>query len=293
MAKKENRISQRQLRSSYMTSVISISLVLFLLGLVGFLILNARNLSDYVRENIGFNIELRDDVREADMQQLKKILDAKEYVRRTDFVSKEEAAVETSRALGEDFIEFLGYNPLPAIIKVKLLADYANPDSIYIIEQELTSYDQINDIYYKKTLIHEINDNIKKISLVIIAFSVLLLLIALTLINNTIRLSVYSKRFLIHTMQLVGATKNFIRKPFLFTGFSHGLIAALLAITLLLGTIYIMQNQIDDLIHVLEPNLLGLLFIGVLVLGILISIVSTFFAVNRYLNIQKDELYYR
>jgi cell division transport system permease protein len=293
MAQKENNISKRRLRSSYLTSVISISLVLLLLGVVGFMILNARNVSIYVKENIGFNIELKDNLRDADMQQLKKILDAKKYVKSTDFVSKEEAAVETQKSLGEDFIEFLGYNPLPAVIKVKLNAEYANPDSIFYIEKELANYSQINDVYYRKTLIHEINDNIKKISLIFTAFSLLLLLIAITLINNTIRLSVYSKRFLIHTMQLVGATKRFIRKPFLWNSVYQGFLSALVGISLLMGLIYLAEQQISDLIFLFEAKILGLLFAGVIVTGILISLISTFFAVNKYLNIQKDELYFR
>jgi len=293
MAKKSNNITRRRLRTSYLTSVISISLVLLLLGLVGFMILNANNLSKYVKENIGFNIELKENLRDADMQQLKKLLDAKIYVKSTDFVSKEEAAVETQKALGEDFIEFLGYNPLPAIIKVRLNAEYANPDSIFFIEKDLSSFSQINDIYYKKTLIHEINDNIQKISLFFIGFSILLLIIAITLINNTIRLSVYARRFLIHTMQLVGATKAFIRRPFIYSSIYHGFLSGLLGIGMLLGLIYLAQQQVKEIIYLVEPQILGLLFAGVIISGILISMISTFFAVNKYLNIEKDELYFR
>jgi len=293
MAKKSNNITRRRLRTSYLTSVISISLVLLLLGLVGFMILNANNLSKYVKENIGFNIELKENLRDADMQQLKKLLDAKIYVKSTDFVSKEEAAVETQKALGEDFIEFLGYNPLPAIIKVRLNAEYANPDSIFFIEKDLSSFSQINDIYYKKTLIHEINDNIQKISLFFIGFSILLLIIAITLINNTIRLSVYARRFLIHTMQLVGATKAFIRRPFIYSSIYHGFLSGLLGIGMLLGLIYLAQQQVKEIIYLVEPEILGLLFAGVIISGILISMISTFFAVNKYLNIEKDELYFR
>ena len=215
MNSKENNLERRRLTGSYITSVLSISLVLFLTGIVGFLILNARSLSIQVKENLGINIELQDNLREADIQQLKKSLDAKTYIRSTTYVSKEQAAVETQKVLGENFLEFLGYNPLPAVIKVKLIAPYANPDSIADIVSKLSSATQVRDIYYRKTLLHEINDNIKKISLILISFSALLFIIAMTLINNTIRLSVYSKRFIIHTMELVGATKSFIRKPFI------------------------------------------------------------------------------
>ena len=292
MASKENQISRRQLRSSSLTTVISIALVLFLLGIVGFLILNARNIRNYVKENIGFNIELKDNLREADMQQLKKMLDAKTYVRSSDYISKEEAAEETRKALGDDFVAFLGYNPLPAVIKVRLKAPYANPDSILYIEKELKTYPQVNDIFYRKTLLHEIDANVRKISLVIISFSFLLLLIALTLINNTIRLSIYSKRFIIHTMRLVGATKRFIRRPFVWKGVYHGFIASLIAIGLLMGLIFIAQKQVKDILYILDPDIIGLLFLAVMVTGILISMVSTFFAVNKYLNLKKDDLYY-
>lgn len=293
MAKKENNAAQRRLRNSYLTSIISIAMVLFLLGLVGFLILNARQLSIYVKENIGFNVELKNDIRDADMQQLKKLIDARVFVRSSEYISKEEAAVETQKALGEDFLEELGYNPLPATIIIKLKAEYANPDSIFYIEKELSDYKQISDIYYRKTLIHEINDNVKKISLILMGFSVLLLLISLSLINNTIRLSVYSKRFVIHTMQLVGATRGFIRKPFLWAGISQGFIGAMLAISLIIGSIYLAQDQIEEIIHILDVKILGILFLGVLILGIVISFISSFFAVNKYLNLSKDELYYR
>jgi cell division transport system permease protein len=291
MSIQENQVVKRRLTSSYLTTVISISLVLFLLGIVGFLILNVQNLSRHVKENIGFNIELKDNVREADIQQFRKILDAKKFVKSTEYITREQAAIETQKILGEDFISFLGFNPLPASIKVKLNASWANPDSIIKIESDLKKYPQINEMYYRKTLIHEINDNVRKISLIISAFTILLLLIAFTLINNTIRLSVYSKRFLIHTMQLVGATRRFIRLPFIYKSIYYGLLSSMIAILLLLGSIYIVQNQIEGLIDFIDPNILALLFAGVILIGILISSVSTFFAVNKYLNVNTDALY--
>jgi cell division transport system permease protein len=291
MSIQENQIVKRRLTSSYLTTVISISLVLFLLGVTGFLILNVQNLSRHVKENIGFNIELKNNVREADIQQFRKILDATQFVKSTEYVTREQAAIETRKALGEDFISFLGYNPLPASIKVKLNAPWANPDSIAKIESNLKKYPQINEIYYRKTLIHEINDNVNKISLIIFSFTILLLFIALALINNTIRLSVYSKRFLIHTMQLVGATRGFIRRPFIYKSAYYGLLSAMISILLLLGTIYIIQNQIEGLIDFVEPDILAILFAGVVIAGIIISSISTFFAVNKYLNLNTDALY--
>lgn len=266
---------------------------MFLLGLVGFLVLNARQIGIYVKENIGFNIELANDLKEADMQQLKKLIDAKIYVKSSEYISKEEAAVETQEALGEDFLEQLGYNPLPATVIIKLNAEYANPDSIYTIEKELSEYNGISDIYYRKTLVHEINDNVKKISLILASFSLLLLLISLSLINNTIRLSVYSKRFLIHTMQLVGATRGFIRRPFLATGMLQGFLGSLIGVAFIIASIYFAQDQVDEVIQIMDMKILGILFLGVLLTGIIISYISSFFAVNKYLNLSKDELYYR
>lgn len=291
MSIRENQIVKRRLTSSYLTTVISISLVLFLFGIVGFLILNVQSLSRHVKENIGLNIELKDNIREADIQQLRKIMDAKKFVKSTEYVTREQAAIETQKALGEDFISKLGFNPLPASIKVKLNAHWANPDSIRKIEAEIKKFPQVNELYYRKTLINEINENVRKISIIIFSFTVLLLLIALTLINNTIRLSVYSKRFLIHTMQLVGATRGFIRLPFIYKGIYYGILSSFIAILLLLGTIYIVQNQMKDIIDFVEPNTLMVLFAGVIITGILIGSISTLFAVNKYLNVNTDALY--
>lgn len=289
---KENKLERRRLTGSYITSVLSISLVLFLIGIVGFLILNAKSLSVQVKENLGINIELKENIREADIQQLKKSLDLKNFVRSTDYVSKEQAAIETQKALGENFLEFLGYNPLPAVIKVKITAAYANPDSIDTIIKELQNLAPVQDIYYRRTLLHEINDNVKKISIVLISFSILLLVISLTLINNTIRLSVYSKRFLIHTMELVGANHAFIRKPFVFKGMWHGFISALIASGLLTASILIAQKQVFEIIELIDADILGILFIIIILSGILITAISSFFAVNKYLNIDKDKLYF-
>ena len=227
MKKKDTRISKRRLRSSYITSIISISLVLFLLGLIGILLINAKRLSDHVKENIGFTIILNENVKEVDILRLQKSLDAQEYVKSTEYISKEEAASELTEELGEDFIEFLGYNPLGATIDVRFYAGYANPDSISFIEGQINSFEEVKEVFYQKSLLHLVNENIRKISFIILLFSALLFLIAVALINNTIRLSVYSRRFLINTMKLVGATRTFIRRPFLYRSAGHGILAAL------------------------------------------------------------------
>ena len=292
MSKKETNITKRRLRSSYVTSIISISLVLFLLGLLGMLVLNAKRLSDYVKENIGFSVILEENVKEVDVILLQKSLDASEYVKSTKYITKEEAAEELKQELGEDFIEFLGFNPLLASIEVHLYADYANQDSIDLIEEDLQQYKQIKEVFYQKSLVSLVNENIRKISLIILVFSGLLLLVAITLINSTIRLSVYSKRFIINTMQLVGATRGFIRRPFLYRSAGNGIFAAFLAGGLLAGVLYAAQQEFRDIISFQDIEIVGILFLCVLIFGILINWISTFFAVSKYLRMKVDKLYY-
>ncbi len=292
MKKRDTRVTKRKLRSSYATSIISISLVLFLLGLVGLLLLNARRLSTHVLENLGFTIVLKDDAKEVDIIRLQKNLDAKAYVKSTDYITKEEAARETSEELGEDFIEFLGYNPLPASIVVKFYAGYANTDSIAAIEKELQRFDEVEEVMYQESLIHLVNENVRKISLIILGFSAVMFFIAIALVNNTIRLSVYARRFLINTMQLVGATRSFIRKPFLIKSAEHGIYAALIAILLLIGVIYLIQREFMELISFEDIDILGVLFLGVIILGIVLNWISTYFAINKYLRMRSDDLYY-
>ena len=286
------KFERKRLRSSYFTSIISISLVLFLIGLMGLLVLNAKVLSNYVKESLNLSIILKDNVKEVEVRRLQKNLDAAKYVKYTEFISKEQAAKELQEELGEDFIEFLGYNPLLASIDVYLHAPYANPDSIVKIEGTLMDYSPIKEVYYHESLIFLINKNIRKISFVIMIFSGLLFLIALTLINNTIRLSVYSKRFLIHTMQLVGATRTFIRWPFIKKSILHGIFAAFIAILLILGSLYLAQKDFPELIRIQDIEVLSLLFSGVILLGILFNLISTFFAVNKYLRMEEGDLYY-
>ena len=292
MQKKQQTITKRKLRSSYATSIISISLVLFLLGLIGLLLLNAKRLSIHIKENIGFSVILKDEAKEVDIIRLQKNLDAKDYVKSTDYITREEAASETADELGEDFIEFLGYNPLPASIDVKFYADYANPDSIAAIEKELQKFEEVDEIMYHESLIHLVNENVRKISLIILAFSAVMFFIAVALVNNTIRLSVYARRFLINTMQLVGATGSFIRKPFLLRSAGHGIYAAIIAILLLVGVIYLIQQEFMEVISFEEIDILGILFLLVIILGIILNWVSTYFAINKYLRMKSDDLYY-
>jgi cell division transport system permease protein len=274
------------------TSIISISLVLFLLGLVGLLLLNTKRLSTHMLENLGFSIVLKAEAKEVDIIRLQKNLDSKAYVKSTDYITKEDAARETSEELGEDFIEFLGYNPLPASIEVKFYAEYANADSIDAIERDLERFGEVEEVIYQESLIRLVNENVRKISLIILAFSGLMFFIAIALVNNTIRLSVYSKRFLINTMQLVGATRSFIRKPFLIRSAGHGIYAAIIAIVLLVGVIYLIQQEFMEVISFEDIDILGILFLLVIILGIVLNWISTYFAINKYLRMKSDDLYY-
>ncbi len=292
MSKAETKLSKRRLRSSYLTSIVSISLVLFMLGLMGLLILNAKKLSNHVKENVGFSVILKNDVKEVDMIRLQKNLDASDFVKSTEFVTKEKAAQDLQKDLGEDFINFLGYNPLLASIDIKLNANYANNDSLSVIEKKLRTYPQVKEVFYQKNLINLINENIKRIGLIFLLFSILLLFISIALINNTIRLTIYSKRFLINTMQLVGATRRFIRAPFLGRSIVHGIVSAIIAVSLLSALIYIVQKELTGLLIFQEIDIIAILFLSVMVLGIFIALISTYIAVNKFLRKKTDDLYY-
>ncbi|HDZ40324.1 MAG TPA: cell division protein FtsX [Bacteroidetes bacterium] len=292
MVKYQEDISKGRLRSSYLTQIVSISLVLFLLGLLGFVIINARELSDYFRESLSFSVMLDEDAKEADIRMLQKDLDAKHFVKSTEYISKEQAAENLREDLGEDFLTFMGYNPLLPSIDVYLLADYTHPDSVLNIERYLMDYDVVKEVYFQESFLHLINENVRKISAFLLIFSGLLLFISLTIINNTIRLSVYSKRFIIRTMQLVGATRSFIRKPFLLRSIVHGIIAALFALVLLMAILFFVEKEFYLLFTLQDIGLIIYLFGGIIVIGILINLASTFFSVTKYLGISEDKLYY-
>ncbi len=291
MGKKNNHFSNASLRGSYLTLVISVSLVLFLLGILGLVIINTKELSDYFRESLSFSVMLDDDAREADIRMLQKDLDAKPFVKSTEYVSKDEAALKMKEDLGEDFISFLGDNPLPPTIDVYLYAGFTGPDSVAKIEKYVLEYPFVKEVYYEESLLFLINENVRKISLFLLIISAFLFLIAVTIINNTIRLSIYSKRFLIRTMQLVGATRSFIRKPFLVRSIYHGILAALIAMVLLMGLLYLIEKEFFMMFSFESTKLLILLGVFIIMAGILINLISTYFSVNRYLGISEDKLY--
>jgi len=291
MARQEDKYYNRRIRTSHFSTVISITLVLFMLGLLGLLLLHTKKLSDYAKENIGFSIMIKEGVKEAGIMAFLKKLDTEEFVKSTEYIPKEEAAVQLKKELGEDFIGFLGYNPLLPTIDLRLKADYASLTSVSKIEKRLLANPEVKEVFYQKNLLEMVNQNMERISLIILGFSVVLMIIAIALINNTIRLSVYSRRFVIRTMQLVGATRGFIRRPFIRNGIIDGFISAIVAIGLLMVVMSFLFQEIPELIQMVDLKLYVALIITVLFLGILISWFCTWLSVRRYLRMKTDELY--
>lgn len=287
----EGSASSNKTKTIYISTVISISLVLLMTGLLGLILVHAKNLSNYVKENIVLNIIVNDGAKDVDVFALNRQIEVSPYVLKTQYVSKEIAARNLTKDLGEDFVEFLGYNPLLSSIDVYMKADYANNASITSFTKKLSKNPLVKEVVYQKSLIDMVNQNIKVIGLVLLAFAGILLIIAVALINNTIRLAIYSQRFLIKSMQLVGATKNFIRKPFLNYGIVHGLLAGLIAIILLLVTLYFAHQQVPELVILTNWNEFAIVFAGVIGIGILISLLSTYFAVTKFLRTKIFELY--
>jgi len=291
MAHQEQKYYNRRIRTSYFSTIISITLVLFMMGLLGLIILHAKKLSDYAKENIGFSIIMKEGVNEQGILVFQKRLNTEEFVKSTEYIPKEKAAVELKKELGEDFIGFLGYNPLLPTIDLRLKADFANMESVAKIERKLLTAPEVKEVFYQKSLVELVNQNLERVSFVILGFSLVLLLIAIALINNTIRLSVYSRRFVIRTMQLVGATKSFIRRPFLRNGILNGFVSAILAIGLLAGVMYLVFEEVPEIMHLVNPVAYIALVVVLLVLGILISWISTWLAVRKYLRMRTDDLY--
>ena len=280
-----------KLKSSSMSIVISMSLVLFVLGILGFLLINANRLSNHVKQNIGFSVMIKEGVKNVDIMQLQKWIDSKPYSLETDWVSKEDAAKELQEHLGEDFIAFLGYNPLLESIDIKLKSSYANPDSLLILQQQLIKNDLIHEVFYQKDLVEKINENVRKMSVFLLSFCILLFIISFTLINNTIRLTVYSKRFLIRTMKLVGATNKFIKGPFLSDSIYNGIYSSLLAICMLVAVFQLLQSDMPSFLNIQNFKSIGIIFACIFVVGILFTWLSTFFALRKYLRIKENEIY--
>ena len=289
---KAKRDSVSYFDMQFITSSISTTLVLLLLGLVVFFVLGAHNLSVYVKENINFSILISDDMKESDILKLQKKLDKEPFVKETEYISKKQALREQTEAMGTDPQEFLGYNPFTASIEIKLHSDYANSDSIAKIEKKIKRNTNIQEVLYQKDLIDAVNDNIRNISLMLLGLAVILTFISFALINNTIRLTIYSKRFLIHTMKLVGASWSFIRRPFLRRNFWIGVLSAVIADAVLWGAAYWLVSYEPELIRVITPEVMLLVSVAVLVFGVLITWLCALLSINKYLRMKASTLYY-
>ncbi|OLQ20654.1 cell division protein FtsX [Tannerella forsythia] len=278
--------------NSRLISVISIALALYMMGLFFIFGLISKELSVYMKENIAFSILLKEDIKEADIRQMERQLNAQPFIKSAKYISKEEAAREMVAELGEDPQMFLGINPFQASMEVKLKSAYANPDSLQQIEKKLTSYTNVSELLYQKDIMQVVNNNVRRIGLVLFMLITILVLISFVLISNTIRLLIYSKRFLVYTMRLVGATPAFIRRPFIRYNIVSGLIAGVLAIMMLMGTLYYLEGELAGLEQILRGEGLIIVYGAVLVLGIVLAVLAAWFAVNRYMYMAVGKMYY-
>jgi len=287
----EASASAQKTKTIYISTVFGIAMVLLMIGLLGLILVEANNLSRYVKENIVLNIYVDDAAHETDILQLQKQIEGIQMVKQTQYVTKELAAQNLKKDLGEDFVKFLGYNPLSPSLDVYLKAEYANNTDIEKFKADLMKNPLIKEVKYQKSLVDQMNENIGSISLIILIFAGIFVVLSVALINNTIRLAIYSQRFLIKSMQLVGATKGFIRKPFMLYGIWHGLLGGLIAILILIGLLSVAYKQIPDLIILRNYTEFGLIFVAVIGIGIFISGFSTFLAVNKFLRLKIYNLY--
>ena len=289
----EKSSSKSRVAGSYFMSLMSITLVLFLLGVFALLMMHAQKLSNHLKENIGFEVVMNSNVKEANILKLQQELDSMPAVKSTEYITKEEAIHRLSEDLGEDFLQWLGNeeNPLLPSIDVRFNADWANNDSINLLQAQLLKNKDIKDVYYQKSLVNLINQNVNRIGIALIIASLVLLIIAITLIRNTIRLSIYSKRFLVRSMQLVGATPSYIRRPFIRSGITQGFFGALLADAFLALLLYGLTKRLPELTFVQDYKIIIGIFVGVLILGILLGGLSTRLALQKYLHADIDQLY--
>lgn len=291
MASGENRLIRRRLAGAWLSTVISISLVLLLVGVAGLLVANAKSVSDYFKENMQVSVLMKQEVGDDEAMEYVSDLDAKPFIKSTTFVSREQGAKEMTDLLGEDFLNVFEAAPIPVSVDVTLKADYVSSDSLEVVKNEIMKSPLVDEVVYQQSLVDKLNTNLRKISMVLGVFIVLLLFISFVLINNTVRLNVFSRRFTIHTMRLVGATKSFIRAPFLVQAVFQGLFSALLATLMLVGILFFVRSEFAQLFEVFRLDML-LIVIGVEILaGVLICVVSTALVVGRLVSLSKDELY--
>lgn len=292
MGKGENDIIGRRLVNSYLSSVISISLVLLLVGIASLLLVNARSVSDYFKENMQVSVMIKQNVSEDSARDFQKKLDRMRFIRSSEYISKEQGEREMAELLGDDFLSVFETSPIPVSIEVTLNADYVSADSLEMVKNEISRSPLVDEVVYQRSLVDTLNANLSRISLIIGIFIVLLLFISFVLINNTVRLNVYARRFTVHTMRLVGATKSFIRGPFLVQSVFQGLFSAFIAIIVLVAILFVIRKEFLQLFSVFRLELLLLVMGIVLASGVLICFVSTWLVVGKLVSLKKDELYY-
>ena len=287
----QNSVIKWRLATSYTSSLISIALVLFVLSLIGLIMMNEHRISNHIKESVSLTIFLKSDINEANQINFRKQIDAHEMVKSTEYVSEEQATERLAETLGKNIVDLAGSNPVPPSIEIRLYSDYATVENFATIEREFQDNECVDSIHYNKENIANLTKTIQQISFVLLLLGALLFVISTVLIHNTIRLSVYSKRFIIRTMQLVGATNSYIRSPFIMRGAFQGVLSALIAIGILSVILYFLQNNVHKFVNFLDFELLGILFLSLILIGMLLSVVATFFAVNKFLRIHKDDLY--
>ncbi len=292
MGKAENKIMRRRLMNAYLSSVISISLVLLLVGVASMLLVNARSVSDYFKENMQVSVLMKQNVTDEAALDFKESLEGKRFIKSATFISKEQGQRELAAQLGDDFLDVFETSPIPVSIDITLDAAYVSADSLEMVRAEISESRLVDEVVYQRSLVDALNANLSRISLILGVFIALLLFISFVLINNTVRLNVFARRFTIHTMKLVGATRSFIRAPFLVQSAFQGLFAAFIAIIILLGLMFLMRSGFAQLFEIFRMDLL-LVVIGIVIAsGLVICLASTYFVVNKLISLRKDELYY-
>lgn len=292
MSKGENKIMRRRLANAYLSSVISISLVLLLVGVASMLLVNARSVSDYFKENMQVSVLMKDSVPEDKAMSFSESLLEERYIKTATFISKEQGQLELAELLGDDFVDIFETSPIPASVEITLDADYVSSDSLEVVKAEISESPLVAEVNYQGSLVDALNANLSKISLILAFFIGLMLFISYVLINNTVRLNVYARRFTIHTMQLVGATRSFIRAPFLVQSAFQGVFSAFVAIMALIAILFFLRNGFEQLFEIFRLDLLLLVMGIVLASGLVICVTSTYFVVNKLVSLKKAELYY-
>jgi cell division transport system permease protein len=292
MKGKDKNIIARRLIHSYLSSIISISLVLLLVGVFGILAVNARAVSKYFKENIKITTVLKDNVSDNEGKRFCGEISRLPFVHAAEFISKEKGTEEMKNLLGDDFLEVFDSNPIPVSVDIRLNENYFAPDSLKKVKEILMETSKVEDVVYEDSLIKLVNGNMERIGMVLVIFIVLLMFISFVLINNTVRLNVYTKRFSIYTMRLVGATKAFIRAPFVIKAVFQGLIAGLLAATALLLILFVVKNEFVQMFSMMDIRLLVAVMCGVIMLGIFICVICTYFVVNKMISLNNSDLYY-